>query len=135
MTWAWMWRCRKAEEGAGGHPGRWKPGVVGQEEAGGAAGVVQSHCPAAAAELGEHWNSRLLGEVGEAEGQQTRGEGGKKGARVAGGFPGRGSPWEVVEGGCFPSVVVVEEEPEGEQSPAWLLRGIRSEELVAGGSG
>lgn len=122
--------------GGGGGPSRpWKPGVVGQEEEGGAAGVVQSHCPAAAAEPGEHWNSRLLGEVGEVEGQQTQGEGGKKGARVAGGFPGRGSPWEVVEGGCFPSVVVVEEEPEGEQSPAWLLRGIRLEELVAGGSG
>lgn len=53
------------EEGVGGHPGRWKPGVVGQEEVEGAAGVVQSHCPAAAAELGEHWNSQLLGEVGK----------------------------------------------------------------------
>lgn len=123
------------EEGAGGHPGHWKPGVVGQEEGGEAGGAAQFHCPAATAELGEHWNSRLLGEVEEVAGQQTRGVGGKKGVRVVGGFPGRGSPWEVVEGGCFPSVVAVEEEPEGEQSPAWLPRVIRSEELVAGGLG
>lgn len=133
MTWAWMWRCLRVEEGAGAHPGRWRPGAEGPEEAGAAAGAVQSQCPAAG--LGEHCCSRLLGEVGEVEGQQTRGEGGKKGARVVGEFPGRGIPWGVVEGGCFPSVVVVEEELEGEQSPAWLPRGIRSEELVAGGSG
>lgn len=123
------------EEGAGGRPGRWKPRVEGLEEAGAAAGAVQSHCPPVPVELGQHCCTPLLGEAGEVEGQQTRGEGGKKGARVAGGFPGRGSPWEVVEGACFPSVVVVEEELEGEQSPAWLPRGIRSEELVAGGSG
>lgn len=123
------------EEGVGGHPGRWKPGGVGREEVGAAAGAVRSQCPAVTAELGQHWNSRLLGEAGEVEGQQTRGEGGKKGARVAGEVPGRGSPWEVVEEGCFPSGVVVEEELEGEQSPAWLPRGIRLEELVAGGSG
>lgn len=123
------------EEGVGGHPGHWKPGVVGQEEVGVVGGVAQSHCPAATVELGEHWNSRLLGEVEEVEGQQTLGVGGKKGVRVVEGFPGRGSPWEVVEGGCSPSVVAVEEELEGEQSPAWLLREIRSEELVVGGLG
>ena len=98
--------------------------------------AAHSHCPAAGAEAGARWHIRLLeGAVVVAAGQQTRGEEGKKGARVVVGFPGMGSPWEVVEGGCFPSVVVVEVVPEGEQSPAWLLRGIRSEELVAGGSG
>lgn len=115
----------------GARPGRWKPGVGGPEGAGAAAGVVQSQCP----ELGQHRNNRVLAGAAEVEGLQTRGEGGRKGARAAGACPGRGSSWGAVEGGCSPSVVVEEEELEGEQSPAWLPRGIRWEELVVGGSG
>lgn len=109
------------EEGVGDHPGRWKTEVVGQEEAVVEGEAAHSHCPAAAAEVGARWHIRLLEEAVAVVGQQTRGEEGKKGARVVVGFPGTGSPWEVVEGGCFPSAVVVEVVPEGEQSPAWLL--------------
>lgn len=123
------------EEGVGDHPGHWKTEAVGQEAAVVEGEVARSHCPAVAAEVGARWHIRLLEEVVVAAGQQTRGEEGKKGARVVVVFPGMGSPWEVVEAGCFPSVVVVGAAPEGEQSPAWLLRGIRSEELVAGDLG
>lgn len=119
----------------GDHPGHWKTEAVGQEAAVVEGEAARSHCPAAAAEVGARWHIRLLEGAVVVAGQRTRGEEGKKGARVVVGFPGTGSPWEVVEEACFPSVVVVEVVPEGEQSPAWLLRGIRSEELVAGDSG
>lgn len=119
MTWAWRWRCPRVEEGVGDHPGRWKTEAVGQEAAVVEGEVAHSHCPAAAAaEVGGRWHIRLLEGAVVVAGQQTQGEEGKKGARVVVGFPGTGSPREVVEGGCFPSVVVVEVAPEGEQSPA-----------------
>lgn len=132
MTWAWRRRCLRVEEGVGDHPGHRKTEAVGQEEEVVEGEAAHSHCPAAAVEAGAHWHIRLLEGAVVAAGQQTRGEEGKKGVRGVVGFPGTGSPREVVEGGCFPSVVVVAAAPEGEQSPAWLLRGIRSEELVAG---
>jgi len=123
------------EEGVGGHPSHWKREAVGPEAAAAEGEAARSHRPAAAAEVGARCHIRLLEGAVAAVGQQTRGEEGRKGARVAAGFPGMGSPWEVVEGGCLPSAAVVEAALEGGQSPAWLLRGIRSEELAAGDSG
>lgn len=133
MTWAWRQGCPRVEEGVGDHPGHWKTEAVAQEAVVVVVGeVARSRCPAVAAEVGARWHIPLPeGAVGAA-GQQTRGEEGKKGARGVVEFPGRGSPWEGVEGVCFSSAVVVEVVLEGEQSLAWLLRGIRWEELVAG---
>lgn len=135
MTWAWRWRCLKVEEGVGDHPGHRKTEAVGQEVAVVEGEAAYSHCLAVAAEVGARWHIRLPEGAVVVAGQQTRGEEGKKGVRVVVEFPGMGSPWEVVEGRRFPAVVVVEVAPEGEQSLAWLLRGIRSEELVVGDLG
>lgn len=135
MIWAWRPGCPKVEEGVGDHPGHWKTEAVAQEVVVVVGEVGHSRCPAVAAEVGARWHIPLLGGAVGAAGRQTRGEEGKKGVRGVVEFPERGSPWEGVEGGCFSSAVVVEAVPEGEQSPAWLLRGIRWEELVAGGWG
>lgn len=120
------------EGGVEDHPGHQKTEGVGQEAAVVEGEAAHSHCPAAAAEVGARWHTRLLeGEMAVA-GQQTRGEEGRKGVRGVVVFPAMGNPWEAVEGACCPSVVVAVVAPEGEQSPACLLQGIQSEELVVG---
>lgn len=119
----------------GAHRGHLKTEVGGQEVGVGKGGVVRSHRPAGAEEGAARCCIRPLEGAAVVAGQQTRGEVGKRGERAVVGSLGMGSPRGVVEEGCCPSAVVVEAVLEGEQSPAWPRRGIRWEELVAGGSG
>lgn len=119
----------------GGHPDHWKTAAGGRGAAVVEGEAARSRCPAEAAEVGARWHIRPLEGAAVVAGQQTRGEEGRKGEKGVVGSPGTGNPWEEVAGACSPSAVVAEAAPEGEQSPAWSRRGIRSEELVADDSG
>lgn len=119
------------EAAPGAHRGHWKTEAGGQEAVGGVGGAVRSHRPAGAEQGAACCCIRPPEGAAVEEGQQSRGEVGKRGERAAAGCLGMG----VVEEGCCQLLVVVEAVLEGEQSPAWPPQGIRWEELAVGGSG